>query len=132
MNMEALRESEQQSQNLMDSRFHHNYQNQLWYSPFQEEPIAKSMEDMIQTQNSVTWPINRLDSIMNDWINESEESLSSQPLTNPYIPNSIDLTQDSCHFENQDSISAHPSELDQTSNVENFIDILASYPFPEI
>ena len=48
---------------------------------------------------------------------------------NSAIPNSIDLTQDSCHFENQDSISAHPSELVQTSN---HIDILASYPFPEI
>ena len=48
------------------------------------------------------------------------------------MPNSIDLTQDSCHFENQDSISAHPSELVQTSNVKDPVDILASYPFPEI
>ena len=53
-------------------------------------------------------------------------------MTNLDISNSIDLTQDPCHFGNQDSISAHPSELDQTSNVENPIDILASYPFPEI
>ena len=57
MSIEALHESEQQSQNLMDSQFHHNFQNQLLYSYFQEEPIAKSMEDMIQTQNSVTRPI---------------------------------------------------------------------------
>ena len=35
-------------------------------------------------------------------------------------------------FENQDSISVHPFELDQTLTVENPIDILASYPFPEI
>ena len=48
------------------------------------------------------------------------------------MPNSIDLTQDSCHFGNQDSISAHPSELVQTSNFKNPINILASYPFPEI
>ena len=32
--------------------------------------------------------------------------------------------------ENQDSISLHPFELAQ--NFENHIDILASYPFPEI
>jgi len=65
-------------------------------------------------------------------IYRNEETLSYQPLTNSAIPNSIDLIQDSCHFENQDSISVHPSELDQTSNVENSIDILASYPFLEI
>ena len=88
--MEPLRESEQQLQNPMDSQFHHNFQNQLPYLPFQEEPIAKSMEDMIQTQNSVTLSISRLDSLMSDLINESEESLSCQPLTDIYIPNSTD------------------------------------------
>ena len=111
--MEPLRESEQQSQHLMDSQFHHNFQNQLPYSPFQEEPIVKSIEDTIQTQNYVTQPISRLDSIMSELINESEKNLSCQPLTNPYIPNSIDLTQESCYLENQDSILAHPFELDQ-------------------
>ena len=50
------------------------------------------MEDMIQTQNFVTWPISRLDSIMSELINENEESLSCQPLTNPYIPDSTDWT----------------------------------------
>ena len=50
-------------------------------------------------------------------------------MTNLDISNSIDLTQDSCQFENQDSILAHPYELVQTSNP---IDILASYHFPEI
>ena len=54
LSIEPLRESEQQSKNPMDSQFHHNFQNQLPHSPFQEEPITKSMEDMIQTQNSVT------------------------------------------------------------------------------
>ena len=52
------------------------------------------MKDMIQTQNSVIRPISRLDSIMSELINESEESLSCQPLTNPYIPNSTDWTQE--------------------------------------
>jgi len=65
-------------------------------------------------------------------IYRNEETLSYQPLINSDIPNSIDLTQDSCHFGNQDSISAHPSELDLTLNVENLIDILTSYPFLEI
>ena len=65
-------------------------------------------------------------------IYKNEETLSFKPLTNSAIPNSIDRTLDSCHFENQDSISAHTSELDQTLNVENLIDVLTSYPFPEI
>ena len=62
-------------------------------------------------------------------IYRNEETLSYQSVTNLAIPNSIDLTQDSCHFGNKDSISVHSSELDQTSNP---IDILASYLFPEI
>ena len=116
----------------MNSQFYHNFQNQLPYPPFQEEPIAKNMKDIIQTQNSVTRPISRLDSIMSDLINESEESLSCQPLTNPYIPNSTDWIQESCYFGNQDSISANPLKLDQTPRFENHIDTLTSYPFSEI
>jgi len=53
-------------------------------------------------------------------------------LINPDIPNSIVIDQESCCFENQDSISAHPFELDQHQIFENHIDILASYQFPEI
>ena len=74
---------------------------------------------MIQTQNSVTQPSSRLDSIMSDLINESEESLSCQPLTNPYIPNSTDWTQESCYFGNKDSISERTLELDQTPSYES-------------
>ena len=125
-------ETEQQSQNLMDSRFHHNFQNQLSCSPFQEEPLAKSIRDMIQTQNSVTWPISRLDAILSELINMSERILFSQHLTNLYISNSIYWIKESCCFGNQDSISAHLFEHDQNQNVESHIDILASYPFPEI
>ena len=80
---------------------------------------------MIQSQNFVTRPISRLDSIMSELINKNEESLSCQPLINPYISNSIDWTQESCYFRNQDSISAYTFELDQTPCFE-------SYPFPEI
>ena len=54
-------------------------------------------------------------------------------MTNHDISNSINLDQKLCCFGNQASISAHhPSKLDQTLNVENPIDILACYPFPEI
>ena len=116
----------------MDSRFHHNFQNQLSYSPFQEESIAKSMEDMIQIQTSVTQLTSKLDSIMSELINENQENLSCQPLINPYIPNSIDWTQKSCHFGNQDSISERTFELDQTPSYENHLDNLASFPFTEI
>ena len=56
------------------------------------------MEDMIQTQNFVTRPICRLDSIMSELINENEESLSCQPLTNSYLSDSTDWTQKSCYF----------------------------------
>ena len=87
---------------------------------------------MIQTQNSITRPISKFDSIMSELINENEESLSCQPLTNSYIPNSTDWTQESCYFGNQDLISANPLKLDQTLRFENHIDILTSYPFPEI
>ena len=87
---------------------------------------------MIQTQNSVTRLISRLESIMSNLINESEESLSCQPLTNPCIPNSTDWTQESCYFRNQDSISEHTFEIDQTPSYESRLDILTSYPFPEI
>jgi len=90
LSMELLRKSEQQTQYLIDSQFYHNFQNQLPYSPFQEELISKSIEDMIQIQNFVTRFISRLDSIMSKLINENEENLSCQPLTNPYIRNSID------------------------------------------
>ena len=98
--MELLRKSEQQTQYLIDSQFHHNFQNKLPYSSFQEEPISKSIEGMIRTQNFVTQPISRLDSIMSDLINESEDKLSCQPLTNSYIPNSTDWTLESCQFGN--------------------------------
>ena len=60
----------------------------------------------------------------------NEETHSYQPLTNLDISNSIDLDQESCYFENQDSISAHLFELDQHQNFENHVDILKIYPFP--
>ena len=71
------------------------------------------MEDMIQTQNSVTRPISRLDSLMSELINEREKNLSCQPLTDSYISNSTYWTQESCHFGNLVSISSYQPKLDQ-------------------
>ena len=50
------------------------------------------MEDMIQIQNFVTRPISRLDLIMSNLMNESEESLSY---------NSTDWTQNHAIFETE-------------------------------
>ena len=60
---------------------------------------------------------------------ENEKTLSYKLLTNPNISNSIDWTQESCYFENQDSISPYLFKIDQTPSFENHIDILASYHF---
>ena len=123
--MKLLRESEQQSQYLIDLWFHHKFKIQLLCSPFQEEPIAKSIEDMMRTQNFSTRPISRLDSIINELVNRSEKILSYQPLTNSDISNSINLTHDSCCFENQDSdtpILEYP--LEKISYLEKNIEIL--------
>ena len=85
------------------------------------------MEDMIQTQKVVTQSISRLDAIMSELVNDyrNEKTLSYQPLFNPDISNSIDLTQKSWCFENH-------FNLTKIKILENHIDILASYPFLEI
>jgi len=43
-------------------------------------------------------------------------------------PSNVHMTQESCHFENPDSISSYQLELDQ----HQILDSLASYPFSEI
>jgi len=58
-------------------------------------------------------------------IYRTEEPLPYQYLTNPDISNPIDLAQELCCFENQDSISSHNLELDQYS----IFDKSASYHF---
>ena len=70
----------------------------------------------------------RLDSILSELINRSERILSCQPLTNPDISNSIDLTQDSCCFENQDSYTPFlEHSLEETSYLEKSIEILQEF-----
>ena len=110
-----MRESKK-SQNLMDSQFQNNI------SSFQQnnEPISqqKMLEFMTQAQN-----------VRNRDIEMMIQTLPSHLMTISDVTNHSVRATESCYFENQDSISAHPSELVQTSNP---IDILTSYPFPEI
>ena len=68
---------------------------------------------MIPTPNSVTRPINRLDSLMSELINESEKSLSCRPLTDPYIPNSTDLPKNHVILEIQ--FQFHHTNLNLTN-----------------
>ena len=44
----------------------------------------------------------------------------------------IGLEKMKYYFRNQDSISAHPFEVDQHQILKNHIDMLANYPFSEI
>ena len=60
------------------------------------------------------------------------KTLHSHPLTIPGVNNPYLRAKESCCFRNQDSISAHPFELEQHQILENHIDMLASYPCPEI
>ena len=60
------------------------------------------------------------------------QTLHSHPLTISNVANHSVRAKESSCFEKQDSISAHTFELAQTLNIENHIDILACYPFPEI
>ena len=91
-------------------------------------------ESALQFQKSSTQSINKLETQLSQPVNiyRNKKTLFYQLLTNSDISNSIDLTQDSCCFGNQESISAHSFELDQNQNFDNHIDILVSYLFPEI
>ena len=60
------------------------------------------------------------------------QTLHSHRLTISDVVNHSVRAEESCCFGKQDSISAHTYELVQTLNFKNHIDILASYPFPEI
>ena len=114
-----MRESEQQSHNLMDSRFHHNLQNKS--SSFQaqsqqnDEPInfEKLLEAKTQAQIAHNHDID----------------IQSHPLTIPDVSNHSVRAKESCCFGNQDSVSVQPFELNQTLTFENPIDSLASILF---
>ena len=119
-----MRESDQQSQNLMDSRFHHKFQNKT--SSFQvqsqqnDEPIdyEKLLEAMTQAQIT-----------HNRDIDIMVKTLHSHPLTIPDVANHSVRAKESCCFKKQDSILAHPIELAQTPKFENHIDIWQVIPF---
>ena len=78
-------------------------------------------------ENFASQFINRLESKQSQLANSywNEETLSYQSLANSDIFDFIDMIQELCHFENQDSISSYQPELDQNQ----ILDILASYPF---
>jgi len=107
-----LRESERQSQNLLDSQSSQFFQNQDSYTPFLEQlfdeksELEKSIKILHETsqqfQKSFTRSIDRLETQLSQLVNihRNEETHSYQPLTNPDISNSINLDQDSCCFEN--------------------------------
>ena len=60
------------------------------------------------------------------------QTLHSYRLTISDVANHSVRAEESCCFEKQDSILVHPFELTQTPKFKNEIDILTSYPFPEI
>ena len=100
---ELLRESERQSQNLLDLQSSQFFQNQDSYTPFLEQPfeekseLEKSIEILHETsqqfQKSFTQSIDRLETQLSQLVNihRNEETYSYQPLTNPDIFNFIDL-----------------------------------------
>ena len=58
-------------------------------------------------------------------IYKNEETLSSPPLTNLNISNSINLTHDSCCFGNQDSYTPFLEQpLEDTSHLEKSVEVL--------
>ena len=81
-------------------------------------------------ENFASHSINRFESKQSQLANfyKNEETPSYQSLANSDVFNSVDMTKESCHFGNQASISSYQLELDQNQT----LDILASYPFPEI
>ena len=66
-----MHESETQIQNLMETQFQQNFQNQFSYSPFQKEPIdlEKNVEYMIQSQNEFIQSVDRLEEKMSRFVN---------------------------------------------------------------
>jgi len=102
----SIRESKQQSQNLMDSQFHHKFQNKT--SSFQvqsqqnNEPIdyEKLLEAMTQAQIT-----------HNHDVDIMIKTLHSHPLTISDVVNHSVRAKASCYFRKQDSISAHEFEF---------------------
>ena len=102
--MECFHESELQSQNMLDSQSSLSFQNQDSYTPFLDHSLEEKLhleksieilqESALQFQKSSSQSIDRLKTQLSQLVNiyKNEETLSYQPLTNPDISNSIDLT----------------------------------------
>ena len=93
-----------------------------------EKSIEILQESAQQLKKSSSQSIDRLETQLSQLIkiHRNDETLSYQLLTNLDIFNSIDLTQDSYCFENQDPFTTpfleHP--LEETSHLEKSIKIL--------
>ena len=83
-------------------------------------------ESALQFQKSSTQSINRLETQLSKLINiyKNEKTLSSPPLTNSNISNSINLTHDS-YFRNQDFYTPFLEQpIEDTSHLEKSIEVL--------
>ena len=101
--MECFRESELQSQNILDSQSSLSFQNQDSYTPFldhsleEKSSLEKSIkilqESALQFQKSSSQSIDRMETQLSQLVSiyRNEETLSYRPLTNSAIPDSIDL-----------------------------------------
>ena len=100
--MGLLCEAERQFQTMMDSTFHQNFQKQPAYPYFQAQPQQNdepiNFKKMIEAMTQVKIAYNQKIDIM-------VNTLHSHPLTIPDVANHSVRTQESCCFENQNSIS---------------------------
>ena len=115
-----MRESKQQSQNLMDSQFHYHFQDNSSSFHQNNEHInyEKMLEAMTQVQNT-----------RNRDIDMMVESLHSHRWTSSNVSNHSVRAEESDCFENQDSISEQPFELAQTPNFEKILTVWQVIPF---
>ena len=111
--------------------------NQDSYTPILEYPLEKIshleksieilQEFALQFQKSSSQSIDRMESQLSQLVKiyRNEETRTYQPLTDSDICNSIDLTQNSCYFRNQDSYTPFlENSLEEKSHLEKSIEIL--------
>ena len=84
-------------------------------------------ESALQFQKSSSQSIDRLETQLSKLVNiyKNEESLTSPPLANSNISNTINLTHDSCWFGNQNSYTPFLEQPpEDTSHLEKSIEVL--------
>jgi len=122
-----MRESKQQSLNLTDSQFHHEFHNNTSSFHVQSQQIDEPIdyEKMLKAMTQAKIARNQDIDLM-------VQTLRSHRLTISDVANHSVRAEESSCFEKQDSISIQSFELAQTPNFENNIDSLTSYSFPKI